>query len=101
MKKRGIALIFVGISLFVLTVIYLTSSDEMTPKIECVTDSDCAKAGCSNQLCTTTTKSTSLITSCEWKEEYQCYQNSTCSCVNGKCNWKEQNELNNCLKKFS
>lgn len=68
--------------------------------LECTKDSDCVKAGCSSQLCVANEKS-DIVTTCEYKDEYECYQKTSCGCVDGLCNWKENNEFNDCLIKFN
>ncbi len=66
---------------------------------ECVQDTDCARAGCSGQLCVPAQKSAETITTCEFREEYVCYQQATCGCVSGSCDWKE--DLSSCLAEYS
>jgi len=67
---------------------------------ECQQDSDCVKAGCSGTVCTTQEKAINIITTCEIKEEYKCYEDSTCKCIKGKCAWTEQKEISKCLEEF-
>ena len=54
----------------------------------CNSDIDCVRGGCSNQYCHST-KETSPITTCEYKE---CYSAGSfgveCSCVNNQCQWE-------------
>ncbi len=64
---------------------------------ECVTDKDCRVAGCSGQICTTAGAARGIFTTCEWKEEYDCLQYTSCDCVNGYCNWEENSDYQNCL----
>lgn len=81
-------------------VLFLASCTIQTAEVECVKDADCSKAGCSSQLCTTKEKAIKTITTCEWKDEYECYKKVECGCVNNKCNWKDQNKLDKCLEEF-
>lgn len=72
-----------------------TSEDIVPVASECVLDSDCARAGCSGQLCMPTSQAADIITTCEFRDEYVCYQQATCGCVEGQCDWKE--DLSSCL----
>lgn len=64
---------------------------------ECAADSDCGVGGCSGQLCIAHDKAAGLATTCEYREEYGCYQKASCGCVSGKCEWKPTPELQACL----
>ncbi len=64
---------------------------------ECTADSDCGVGGCSGQVCTEADKAAGLVTTCEYREEYGCYQKASCGCVSGKCGWKPTSELQACL----
>jgi len=62
----------------------------------CASDADCAPTGCSGQLCA----SESRVTTCEFREEYACYQDpavTTCGCRDGQCAWQATEELKQCL----
>ena len=65
---------------------------------ECATDLDCGTGGCSGQICGTKDKVKDIVTTCEWKEEYGCYKETGCSCINGKCQWKETSEFLDCME---
>lgn len=55
----------------------------------------CFKGGCSGQLCT---DSTDMVSTCEWRDEYACYQSATCEQQpSGKCGWTMTDTLNQCL----
>lgn len=55
----------------------------------------CYKSGCSGQLCT---DQPDVVTTCEFKEEYACYQTATCERqANGQCGWTETPALRACL----
>ncbi len=58
---------------------------------ECLVDSDCITAGCSSQLCVSNEKS-SVVTSCEYKPEYECYKSSHCGCIQGTCSWDQDTQ---------
>ncbi len=56
----------------------------------------CFKSGCSNHVCT----DENVITTCEWRPEYACYQKAKCERqANGKCGFTRTPELIECLKK--
>ncbi len=67
-------------------------------EFECDTDSDCVLAGCSSQLCVSAEKTSDIITTCEYKEEYSCLKLTSCGCVNNKCGWSENDAYLNCLE---
>lgn len=52
---------------------------------ECTTDADCAKAGCSGEVCTTTRAAAELVTSCERETCFDVLD--TCRCQAGTCGW--------------
>ena len=55
---------------------------------------DCRPTGCSGQVCA----DTDVITTCEWRPEYACYQNATCErAADGSCGWRQTRELAACL----
>ena len=64
---------------------------------ECTTDAHCVKAGCSGQLCLPTEKAKEILTTCEIKPEYECLRLTQCSCIQGKCSWKESDEYEQCI----
>lgn len=67
------------------------------PNAGCASDSGCAVGGCSGQVCTTSARAQNLITTCEYRAEYDCYKLTSCGCVEGKCSWKENSEFRNCF----
>jgi hypothetical protein len=63
---------------------------------ECVANAQpaCAKQGCSGQICA----DHSVITTCEFRPEYACYQAATCARqANGQCGWTPSAALTSCL----
>lgn len=55
----------------------------------------CFVGGCSGQICS---EQPGIISTCEWREEYACYQTATCERqADGACGWTETPELNSCL----
>jgi hypothetical protein len=56
---------------------------------------ECFVGGCSNQLCT---DQPGAASTCEWREEYACYQTATCERQgDGQCGWTRTPELEKCL----
>jgi hypothetical protein len=57
----------------------------------------CQRAGCSGQLCVESSfKDTT--TTCEWKEEYSCYQKAKCEKqTDGKCGFTKDDQFNKCV----
>jgi eight-cysteine-cluster-containing protein len=61
------------------------------PGAECVTD------GCSGQLCRAA-DADPIATTCEWRDEYACYQDATCERqASGGCGWTPSDALSECL----
>ncbi len=59
--------------------------------------SDCFVGGCSGQVCS---DREGVITTCEWRPEYACYQDDDATCErqpSGACGWTPTAELNSCL----
>jgi eight-cysteine-cluster-containing protein len=58
-------------------------------------DQTCYVGGCSGQVCS---DQDGVITTCEWREEYACYQSATCERQpDGQCGWTPTAELEACL----
>jgi hypothetical protein len=54
----------------------------------------CMKTGCSSQVCS----DHDVITTCEWRPEYACYQKATCERQpDGNCGFTTTRELTSCL----
>jgi hypothetical protein len=54
----------------------------------------CLKTGCSSQVCS----DKNVITTCEWRPEYACYQKATCERqADGNCGFTRTAELAACL----
>ena len=100
MRKNNlllITLIFIA-SLFLISSCTQKTIEEPKTEAECNTDLDCATAGCSGQLCISKDKAQDIITTCEFKEEYECLKLSSCSCIDNKCQWQENNKYLNCIE---
>ena len=59
----------------------------------------CVRAGCSKELCVDVTETyTGQPNTCEWSDEYTCYNSATCERQqNGRCGWTQTQELTQCL----
>lgn len=58
----------------------------------------CAVAGCSSQLCVSADEASTIITTCEFREEYACYKDATCEPqADRTCGWTQSVELKKCL----
>ena len=73
--------------------IYLYEGDVLG---ECLEDFDCVPTGCSSQVCAP--KGSDLVTTCEWRPEYECLQLTSCGCVENRCAWEENPEYQSCLE---
>lgn len=59
----------------------------------------CKIAGCNAELCLNPGEEE--LTTCEWREEYACYQAATCARQSdGQCDWTETPQLQACLQKL-
>lgn len=55
---------------------------------------NCAKGGCSGQVCA----NTAAISTCEWRDEYACYRTATCAAqADGHCAFTQTPELRMCI----
>lgn len=64
-------------------------------RVEDAPAAPCHVGGCSGQLCS---DQPGAISTCEWREEYACYQTATCERQpEGHCGWTDTAELAACL----
>lgn len=57
----------------------------------------CVTGGCSGTTCVEE-GGDGMVTTCEWKAEYACYQQATCQRqADGACGWTQTDELTACL----
>lgn len=61
-------------------------------------DIECVIAGCSGQVCTDSETAKGLITTCEFRPEYNCFKFSECGYFNEKCEWKKTEEYLKCVQ---
>ncbi len=52
---------------------------------ECQSDEDCSRAGCSGEVCVTTSLAAEVMTTCEVRPCFAILD--TCGCVEGRCSW--------------
>jgi hypothetical protein len=66
-----------------------------TAVFEQLVSPQCYVGGCSSQICS---DHPGAISTCEWKDEYACYQTATCERqADGNCGWTQTAELDACL----
>lgn len=71
-----------------------TSDDETRKPVR----GGCMVGGCSGQLCVDAKTGGDMVTTCEYREEYACYQGATCERqATGQCGWTQTKELSQCL----
>lgn len=57
----------------------------------------CVVGGCSSQLCVP--EGSDPISTCEWKDEYECYKSAICrEQFFGRCGWVQNSTLKQCIK---
>lgn len=62
-----------------------------------IKQNDCKRTGCSGQLCINSSDY-DIITTCEYREEYGCYQKTKCEQqANGQCGFTITDEVQVCL----
>jgi len=52
---------------------------------ECSSDTDCARAGCSSEVCVAAVRKAEAITTCEILPCFEVL--ASCGCVDGQCSW--------------
>lgn len=58
----------------------------------------CVVGGCSNQICSEAGEVEDIATTCEYREEYACYQAARCEKQSsGSCGWTETDEYKQCV----
>lgn len=83
-----------------------TNKPELTPPlppgtvVECVSDLDCAQAGCSGELCVAKKNAGQTVSACIYKAEYACTKAGgvQCGCVQGTCAFKPEDVYAQCVK---
>ncbi len=76
--------------------VVVPSNPKPTTPTTPTTTRGCVVGGCSSQVCVEA--GVEVITTCEWREEYSCYQQATCERQSsGQCGWTETEALLACL----
>lgn len=76
------------------TTVYEEETVTVAPVAPSAPAKRCYVSGCSGQLCSSTE---GMMSTCEYKEEYACYQTATCEVqATGECGWTETDKLNSC-----
>ena len=105
-KNNWQPIVFAGAIIIVLVFVVSNLPTDVVPDLgpgsktadgECITNKDCRVAGCSGQICTTASEARGTFTTCEYRDEYDCLQYTSCGCNDGYCGWKENTEYQNCL----
>ncbi len=68
--------------------------------LSCNRDLDCHTTGCSNELCVGKSN-VDIITSCDFKPEFDCLRQTYCGCSNNKCSWKETYKYRDCMRSIN
>ena len=74
----------------------LDSEDVSDDAVECATATDCVVGGCSGTVCQPK-DAEPIFTTCEYKDEYACFEAIDCGCVAGKCQWETTPEFKGCV----
>ncbi len=60
----------------------------------------CVIAGCSGTLCLDKESASDIVTTCEFKSEYECYKQVSCEIKDsGNCGWSDREKLSECIEK--
>lgn len=92
--KMNIGIVLLALIVFI-AILYGIFSDIPNP---INTGCECQAAGCSNELCVEKSKASDIVSTCIYSPEYDCLKYSTCGCVNGKCQWEENQNYTTCLR---
>ncbi len=64
----------------------------------CTTTNDCVRTGCSGTICQSQ-KQEPVFSTCEYKTEYECYNEVPCGCVERSCQWSNEAPYTGVLQK--
>ena len=59
----------------------------------CRTAEDCVVGGCAQQWCAPSTIPLPMVSTCDWRQEYVCYEAGSCTCINRRCSWDNTVEI--------
>lgn len=74
-----------------------SGNGRVLPAAECASDSGCGTGGCSGQVCGPKDAMAGLITTCEYRPEYDCLKLASCGCVEGSCQWRQSQLYRECI----
>lgn len=75
----------------------LTYSEEPIPTDQPVVGEGCKVSGCSATICQNEGDE-EMMTTCEWRQEYACYEHATCEKQrDGSCGWTPTEQLDACI----
>ena len=86
----------VPITVFVLVFFLLMAANPPVPKAP--EEPVCIVSGCSMQVCVPA--DSTIVTSCEWRDEYYCLQHTECKRIGGTCQWEQTPEYVACLAQY-
>ncbi len=91
--------ILIFILMIAIIVILIVGNDQNSdPRIDNSAGIQCVQGGCSGQLCVEN-GTNEIVTTCEWKDEYQCFNDALCEVQDdGKCGWTLTAEYEACLE---
>jgi eight-cysteine-cluster-containing protein len=69
--------------------------------VECTNDSDCGTGGCSGQVCGLKDMVKDIITTCEYRPEYDCLNLTSCRCFDGRCQWEDNLAYIECMQNLT
>lgn len=101
-KKKNLFLVTL-VTVFVIiisTLIIFTLKKPTLPNNDQKSNHGCIKGGCSGQLCVDEQAGESGVSTCEWRDEYECYKYAVCERQkNGKCAFSPNTQFQQCLDK--
>jgi len=68
--------------------------------VECSGDNECRTGGCSGTICESI-HNEPIITTCEYRPEYDCYRMIECRCMDNKCRWDTTLEFETCMENYN
>lgn len=94
-NKKIIVVVLILLALLISFFFLLNSLKQRKQRLTCVL------AGCSNQLCVSS-NTQNIVTTCEWKEEYKCYQEAKCELQkNRECGFTKDEKFRQCMKSLA
>ncbi|HWS48728.1 MAG TPA: hypothetical protein VN174_01595 [Candidatus Methanoperedens sp.] len=100
-KRQNLFLItLVTVFLIIISTLIIFTLKKPTSPNNAQNNNGCIKGGCSGQLCVDEQAGESGISTCEWRDEYECYKYAVCERQkNGKCAFTPNTQFQQCLNK--